>query len=366
METNKNKKEKKKKSSGLGLFFKILLGIFIFIFLLLLFIRSPWGQGIIVDKLTSYISDKTNTRVEVDRLFITFGGDISMEGLYLEDEAGDTLIYSRQVEADIPLWPLIRGNSFHLRELDWQGGVANIKREDTIQGFNFSFLAEAFATQDTTTTAPAADTTAAPMEIKIGDINLESLRVTYDDKYLGIDTRVSLGRLMVEMQTFDLENMNFGAGELMLEDTRFRYAQTKPAPESQEEEEVPLPRLSAEDIKLANVAGIYESVPDGILADVNLAEVLIDLPEADLENTNLIVDRLDLSNSRIFLHATATANSASNEAPSAPAENAAFEWPQWTVKASGSTWIKQILDIGSMKISPHQAVSILKPYFSRI
>ncbi|WP_029036108.1 translocation/assembly module TamB domain-containing protein [Salinimicrobium xinjiangense] len=333
MEKKENKKkEKKKKGSGLKLFFKILLGIVIFIFLLLLFIRSPWGQGIIVDKLVSYITDKTNTTIEVDRLFITFGGNLSVEGLYMEDKAGDTLLYTRQLEADIPLWPLIKGTGFHLDNLDWQGGIANIKRQDTIQGFNFSFLAEAFATTDTTATTTPADTSASSMEISLGDINIEDFRLTYDDRYLGIDTKVTLGKLNVEMQEFNLDSMKFAAGDALLEDARFRYAQTKPAPEPQQEEEIPLPAFSVENLELRNVAGTYESVPDGILADVNLSDLLLELPEADLENTSLTVDRLDLDDSKIFLQMT-TASEANQDTIAASGEGQPFQWPEWTVRA---------------------------------
>ncbi|NJX17102.1 hypothetical protein HC176_16640, partial [Tamlana crocina] len=115
----------------------MLLGILIFFILLILFIRSPWGQNIIVDRLVSYITNKTNTVIEVDRLFITFGGDISLEGLYMEDKNGDTLIYSRSLEADIPILPILQGEGFRINSLDWEGGRANIKRQDTIAGFNF-------------------------------------------------------------------------------------------------------------------------------------------------------------------------------------------------------------------------------------
>ena len=62
---------------------------------LVLFIRSPWGQDVIVTQATEYVSDKTGTKVEIERLFLTFSGDLSLEGLYLEDKKGDTLVYSK-------------------------------------------------------------------------------------------------------------------------------------------------------------------------------------------------------------------------------------------------------------------------------
>ena len=73
-----------------------ILGVLLLLFILLvLFVRSPWGQGIIVDKAVNYVKDKTNTEVRIDKLFVTFDGNISLDGLYLEDTQGDTLVFSK-------------------------------------------------------------------------------------------------------------------------------------------------------------------------------------------------------------------------------------------------------------------------------
>ena len=104
----KEVKKEKSKNKFLRVVGWIFLSLLILIITILLFIRSPWGQGIIVNKLVSYISDKTNTIVRLDKAFITFSGDIQIEGLYLEDKNGDTLIYSKLLDADIPLMPLIK------------------------------------------------------------------------------------------------------------------------------------------------------------------------------------------------------------------------------------------------------------------
>ena len=80
------KKPKKRKYRFVRRTLRVFAGILIFLSLLILFIRSPWGQNIIVDKAANYVSDKTNTKVEIDKAFITFGGSLQVEGLYLEDK----------------------------------------------------------------------------------------------------------------------------------------------------------------------------------------------------------------------------------------------------------------------------------------
>src|SRR5690554_7849392 len=98
---------------------RILLGILVFFLLLILFIRSPWGKNIIVQKVVSYVSDKTNTKVEIGKLYITFTANIYLEKLYLEDTKGATSVYSNSFEADIPLWPILRGIGVAINRIDW-------------------------------------------------------------------------------------------------------------------------------------------------------------------------------------------------------------------------------------------------------
>src|SRR5690625_4155463 len=151
---------------------RVVLVLFVILILLLLFIRSPWGQDVIVGKLTSYISSKTHTEVAVDKLFVTFSGKVNLEGLYLEDQQVDTLVYSKELEAAIPIWPVIRGEPISIDLLQWNGLRVHITREDTIEGFNFQFLTEAFASDST---VDAADTTQSdPPEISVDGINLSN------------------------------------------------------------------------------------------------------------------------------------------------------------------------------------------------
>ncbi len=334
MEPEKKAKKKKKKS-GLRLFFKILLGIFIFLLLLILFIRSPWGQSLIVDRLVSYISDQTNTTVEVEELFITFSGDLSLEGLYMEDERGDTLVYSGNLQADIPLWPIIRGRGIAIDNLEWSDVKANISRQDTVNGFNYQFLLDAFAPADTTTTQQ--DTTSGGMNFSLGDIKLNDFKVRFTDGVAGIDSRFLLGTLEVEMKEFSLDSMKYKAGDALLENTRFTYSQNKPFPEQEPQEDTPMPVISVENLRINNVAGDYQSIPDGILADVNVDELILELPEADLGRNQILIDRLGLRNSTVLIH-TRTTSTESEDTASASTETSPFQWPEWNILARDITF----------------------------
>lgn len=301
---------------------KIFAGFLILILLLILFIRSPWGQNLIVDKLTSSLAKKTNTKIEVERLFFTFSGNINLDGLYLEDQQGDTLIYSKNLEADIPFWPIIRGRGISVNSLDWSGVKANIHREDSLEGFNFNYLMEALTASDTTTNQ---DTTqAAPMHIEIGEVHLRNFNLSYDDKVSGIDSEIKLGSLNLKMDKTDLENMNFQIADLEIENSGIQYHQTKAFPESDKEAQ-PLPKLSANSVRLENIEGRYNSVPDSLEVQANIGSFLSLNPDLDLPKNRIAINQIDLESSQIAVNIQTNADV--DVAASRSQED--FTWPEY-------------------------------------
>ncbi|WP_283414162.1 translocation/assembly module TamB domain-containing protein [Algoriphagus winogradskyi] len=300
---------------------------------MILFIRSPWGQGIIVDKATSYVSDKTGTEISIKRLFITFAGNIYLEDLYLEDTQGDTLLYSKNLEAGVAFAPLLTTGNISVTKLEWEGLIARVNRSATTEKFNFDFLIEAFVSQDADSTQTvAADTTVSdPLSIKLSPIALRDFDITYQDEVMGIDAAIVLGELDVEIPGLDLEKYEFDIKEVSIQDTRIKYHQTKPFPPSKEStEESPLPILNLDKMRLTNVSADYVNVPDSQEAQVKIGNFLIELPEANLQTQTIKLKTLALEKSSILFHdfSVATQNGGSPASPSAP-----FEWPAWVVEA---------------------------------
>lgn len=311
--------KKKKRFKFLKIIGRIILGFLLFLFLLILFIRSPWGQDIIVTEAVSFLSDKTQTKVAVEKLFITFDGDIQLEGLYLEDIKGDTLIYSKSLEANVPLWAIIQGNGIGVDGLYWEGVRANITRKDTIQGFNFQFIIDAFASTDTTTVK--TDTTSAPLNIILGNLRFKDFDVVYNDAVTGIDSRFKIGKLLADMDKTDLETMTFHASELELTDSQIKLYQT-PISDTTETEATMLPLLTVDELKLKNVFADYKSEADNIAVIANISDFYAELPHIDLTNQIFEIDEILLENSSITLHSNTSnfENSTSNTQP--------FQWPE--------------------------------------
>ncbi|GAA4323295.1 translocation/assembly module TamB domain-containing protein [Pontixanthobacter gangjinensis] len=317
--------KKKKLIKVLKILGKIFLGILILILLLILFVRSPWGQNIIKDKLISSIEDKTGAEISLDKLFIQFDGDIQLDDLLILDLQGDTIAYAGSLRANIPLLPLIKGNSFSLDELEANKLTARVIRKDSVSGFNYEFLLEPYAVD--TTQTQSTDTTSAPMSINIGNIDLKDFDIAYRDDVSGIDTKVKFQSLQLEFSKTDLQQMVFRADKVQLSKADINYVQTRPFPES-DSEPPPLPILSVEDFELNEVNLKYDSQPDSLSSEVALNEFSLKNGDFDLKNNEIKTNALRFADSRVSLQLRQTATD-TNQVSGQTSE---FQWPDWKLK----------------------------------
>ncbi|EGV43229.2 translocation/assembly module TamB [Bizionia argentinensis JUB59] len=305
-----------------------MLSILLLLFLLILFIRSPWGQDIIVTEAVSFLSNKTKTKVEVEKLFVTFDGNVQLNGLYLEDTKGDTLIYSKTLEANAPIWSIIRGNGIGVDALYWNGVRANVTRKDSIEGFNFQFIIDAFASEKNTEVP--ADSTSAPLNLILGKLRLNDFDVVYNDAVTGIDSRYKIGKLHANMDKTDLETMTFKASHLELVDSNIKFIQT-PVPDTPDSENTTLPLITVDELKLTNVYADYQSDANKIAAIIDVKELYAEIPNIDLADELFEVDAFSLKNSSITLK-TEMENNAVTQKVKDVSEDIeqdikAFEWP---------------------------------------
>ncbi len=318
----------------------------VFVILLLLFIRSPWGQSIITGRIVSYVSGKTNTRVAVDRLYITFSGEVSLKGLYLEDRQGDTLLYSESLKAKVPIWPIVNRGNIVIRRVQWEGLRARVSRKDSIQGFNFQFFIDAFASEDTTAVENPTDPSEEDMGIVLRNLRFRDFDLSYKDAVSGIDTRLVLGELYLRMKKSDLQHMDFHIADAAIRNTDAHYLQTLPFADEQEleNEESPLPRIVIDNFEITSLQARYESVPDSIKAAASIADFRLILPEADLRKNKIDLNAVELSDSEIRYESTTVTNSVQDTLNQDNENEEQFTWPEWKI------------DIGELKLENNRIV----------
>jgi hypothetical protein len=289
------KKKTKKDYRFLKKLLRFFVGVLVFFLLILLFIRSPWGQQIIVQKAINYVTDKTNTKIEVDKVYLTFAGNLQIDNLYAEDKKGDTLVYSKSLNADLPLWKMINGEAFGVESLTSKDLVTNITRNDTISGYNFQFLIDAFAS-DSTTNAKPKDTVSDPIKIILKDLELQNANIVFNDAVIGIKSSYKIGELTGDTNRFDIDSMFYFASNLALKDSNIKIAMLS-VPSSTNEKATPLPVISAESVLVENTYLNYNTVTETYVADVGV--LYGEIPKIDIENFIYKIDAIKLSDSDI-------------------------------------------------------------------
>ncbi|RJE72976.1 translocation/assembly module TamB domain-containing protein [Reichenbachiella sp. MSK19-1] len=303
-------------------------GIFILFVGIVLLIRSAWGQGLIVTKALDFVAQKTDTRVELDRLFITFTGNVYLEGLYVEDQQQDTLLYSDNLEVSVALLPILMDRTIDVDKVSWSGLTARVQRADSTGAFNFDFLIDAFASQDTAQTDPPSE----PYQFAIGVITFRDFDLLYDDQYAGMYSTLQLGELRLDVDRMDLETLTFEVDELNIAHTQVVYEQTKATAEngsSSSDDASALPFFRVGDLELEDVTVRYAARPDTMSLDAVIGYLLLEDPVLDLTQQYIQGKKLQLDDSDIAWHSMAMEE---QESDTLTQSSASFEWPDWQVQ----------------------------------
>jgi len=296
---------------------KIILGLFLLFVSAILFIRSPWGQDIIVTKVTSYISKKTQTKIKIDKLYLTFTGNLHMKGLYMEDTLGDTLVYSKSLESSIALLPLLRGSEINIKSIEWEGLRANIIRLENTETYNFSFLIDAFASNDTITKTE----TSKPLKFSINTVSLKKININYNDALLGIESHLKLGNFKLVSEALDIEKSQFKITKVILKDSDLTYLQTKTFVETEDDTNSISPFISINEIKVENTHINCNVLPEKLKLGALIGHFSTSIPKLDIKKQAIALKYLRLNKSKINFQSLATAT-VTNQPNN-------FTWPNW-------------------------------------
>jgi translocation and assembly module TamB len=283
------------KKKGRKIFFKVLrifgwtiLSIILLLIAAALAIQIPAVQNKIVQKGVTFLEEKIGTDVSLDHISISFPKAIVLEGLYLEDQKKDTLLYAGKFRLDTDLWALTR-HEIQLNDITLENCRAYISRPENDSAYNFSYILKAFA--DTTTTK--ADSVAQPWKFSVEDIGLENIRAKYHDYLTGNLLDLNLGELEVGISEFDLDKMKIVVDEIRLANTTTNVVQTK-QPEVTEE-------VAEENNPITYDIGVATILLDNIHANFS-QQAMGTVIRLDLDRSELRTDKIDLKQNRIDLN----------------------------------------------------------------
>ncbi|MBP7554977.1 MAG: translocation/assembly module TamB domain-containing protein [Chitinophagaceae bacterium] len=207
MEQQPTKKNGWKKAGRILL--KTLLWIFLLIIVLFLLLLTPPVQQFVTKKATRYLENKLDTRVSIGRLFVTLGGRIALDDVYIEDRQRDTLLAAGNLRVRMSLGAILFDGEIDIKSIQLSDATVKLRRQLPDTAFNFQFIVDAFGSTDTTTVSKP-DEPASATSFNIGSVQLDNVRLVYKDVVTGNDITAQLDHLSTRARKLDLDHLIFG------------------------------------------------------------------------------------------------------------------------------------------------------------
>ena len=179
--------------------------------------RTPAVQDDLTGIVEKKASQQINSTVELGGIDIDFLDEIVLEELYVEDQRGDTLLYSGKFRVAFDIWPAL-SKTISIRTVEIQNTYANLYQLPDSDSLNFEFIPEAFASSDTT--QQPQDTTSSAWSIQAGELLLSDIRFDYDADSTQME--LALQKLNLLFEEISLEEELISANEIDIDGLAFR------------------------------------------------------------------------------------------------------------------------------------------------
>jgi hypothetical protein len=301
--------EKEKKSANYPgkiarIILKSILFLFLFIVFVFLILLTPPAQRFITGKVENYLQKKLKTKVEIGSISFGLSGNINLQNVYIEDRTKDTLVSGGTIKAHLNYLRLF-SNEVQVKDLELQNITAKIKRilPDTV--YNFQFIVDAFATEQT----KAPDTAqTAPLKLSISDIALDNINLKYTDVITGNNMFAHIGTLSATIDTFDPYTQHFDIPTIIARNVTARIKQIKPLAEPKPlavdiaEATRPSPmKFDLGTIDLSKINIDYGNDVSAFYTTLNFGQLKGTEKLIDLQNNKIYFDQVALNNSKVAI-----------------------------------------------------------------
>lgn len=208
----------------------VLLVLVLLLLLLWGALQLPSVQQRISDKAMAYLSEQTQGKFELEQIEISFFNRLRLQGLYVEDYVGDTLLYAETLEVQLSLFAPFQ-QELGISSISLSDATVQLKRGGDGR-FNFDHITEAFASEDPDTTDSAA-----PWALDLGRLRLQEVRFSFTDSLAGTAVYTRVGDFDAKLRGFDLAEERIHLQTLRLSDSFARLStwetgQAAPSPDT--------------------------------------------------------------------------------------------------------------------------------------
>jgi translocation and assembly module TamB len=260
-------------------------------------IQIPSIQTKIVKKATSFVTNKTHTKVEFKKVSIAFPKSVVFEGLYLEDTQRDTLVYAGQAKMNVVLFDLFSGK-ITISSLSLNDATVKLYNSNTDKEFNYNFLTTAF----TNTISRAKTDTLKPSKwvFNLHKVYLRNFRLLYADNYAAMNVNVEIKKTDFNVDQIDFGKSVYKIDEMVVDGLTANVQQVATANIQKSDSTYVMPNISIQELELANSTINYADSVDFLSVKTVVDRCKLTQGFIDMETELLTIATIDLSKSDVF------------------------------------------------------------------
>lgn len=179
-------------------------------------LQHPSIQKHVARRITQSLSERLDARFSIDRIYIGFFSRAIIEGLYIEDEFADTLLYAGRLSLTIGPFSIFR-KKLNIKAARLNDVDINLSRSAVDSTFNFQFIIDAFSPSS------PSDTVASPWKLSIGKITIQDTRLTLMDSVSNFSLNTQIGSLAARINSLDLIQQKLAIRSLDLTGSMVHY-----------------------------------------------------------------------------------------------------------------------------------------------
>ncbi len=167
-------------------------------------------QNYLAGKAAAILSDKLKTKVEIKHIRIDFLNHILIQGVYIEDQSKDTLLYAGEASVRITDWFIFKDNPV-LKYIGLKDAYVHLHRPATSDAWNYQYIADALSS------GKKSSGKSSSVEFDLQKTELENVRVHMDDSWVGEDLNFDIGIASIKTKGLD-----FKRKQLTINDITFK------------------------------------------------------------------------------------------------------------------------------------------------
>jgi len=168
--------------------------------LLILLLNLTGVQNYLARRAAQMLSDKLHTRVSVNHVRIDFANRLLVQGVYIEDQQRDTLLYAGEIEVKTSDWFFLKKQTPVITYMGLHNAYVHMYRKATSNAWNYQFVIDAFNTGGTDTSKSSNE-----FELDLKHLDLKKVRFHSDDSWTGNDMDIDVGDLSLDGKSIELK-----------------------------------------------------------------------------------------------------------------------------------------------------------------